>query len=265
MSQSNPTPPEGFKTCEVTGRVLPADLLVQFQGKWVGPEGKQILLERMQSGEPIEGTGLQRPGFWRRFGCIVVDWLIIWAVDIVISMIMGILMLTYLGDRTFGSGGSGAAPVVRPLPMTGWYLVLSICMTILSYGLLIMYFAYFHYRWGQTIGKRVGRIKVVSMDGSPITFGCALKRSVLYLIPVLVFLVINIYGWFWGLVLIKPGGSPMTKTNEFMQFGIVSLVVFAASFAWWITDRIVLLADPRMQRSLHDRLAGTRVIRLPPR
>jgi len=223
------TPPEGFKACEVTGQVLPADSLVQFQGKWVGPEGKQILLERMQSGEPIEGTSLQRPGFWRRFGCIFLDGLILFIPSLVINVLFG--------AATWNPANTGAKSA----------FVFSRGMLLVGVGELLMfaigtaYFGILQGYNGQTLGKRSGREKVVRLDGSPIDMKTGILRGAYYCMP--------------GAILAVGGLSTIISV-----FG----VCYVLSILWSLADIICLVADSRMQRALHDRLAGTRVILLPP-
>jgi uncharacterized RDD family membrane protein YckC len=254
MSQSSP-PPDRFKACEVTGEILPADSLVQFQGKWVSEKGKQILLERLQSGEPTVSNEWVRPGFWRRFGCYLLDWLIFGVVEIACSMILAIAAAIF--------AISGAKQVHPPsltpgAPPPSWAIWFGILTMLVINILLILYFSYPHYKWGRTPGKYVGRLKVVTLDGSPLTFRRALLRAVLYLLPVLI-------GDAADMIMLplmlrsaaKPAAHPPSAVM--IIFGLA----FLAAFGWLIADCIFLIVDTRYQRSLHDRLAGTRVILLP--
>ncbi|MGC8560862.1 MAG: RDD family protein [Phycisphaerae bacterium] len=251
MSQSSP-PPDRFKACEVTGEILPVDSLVQFQGKWVSEKGKQILLERLQSGEPTVSNEWVRPGFWRRFGCYLLDWLIFGVVELVCSVILAI------ATAIFALAGAGhiQSPAPAPgAPPSSWAIWFGILTLLVIYILLLLYFAYPHYKWGRTPGKYVGRLKVVMFDGSPLTFRRALLRSVLYLLPALI-------GGAADLIVLPfmypSAANPAPHPPSAVM--IILGIVFLAAFGWSITDGIFLIADTRYQRSLHDRLAGTRVI-----
>ncbi len=255
MTQTNP-PPEGFKTCEVTGEVLPADSMVQFQGKWVGPKGKQILLERLQSGEPTEAATLQRPSFWRRFGCIAFDWLVIiagyMAQTLVIFIIAALMATTHRAPLLFG--GSPGRPA-------HWLVVGEFVLGVVDDLLIVAYFALLHYKNGQTVGKMVGRLKVVTLDGSPLSLGTAALRAVLYYLPILVLLPVGLYTLIFGYQKVHQVYLPA----NIKLYGFLCLLVGILSFGWWVADRVTLLVDFRLQRSLHDRLSGTKVIRLPPK
>ncbi len=230
MSQSSP-PPNGFGTCEVTGEILPADSLVKFQGKLVGPKGKQILLERLQSGEPTDTTVLQRPSFWRRFGCIFVDGLVLMVPSLITEFIFGTV---------------AAAGISNPHATS--FFAFSHGMLFAGIGNLILfvinaaYFGILHGAYGQTLGKRAGREKVVRLDGSPVDMRTGILRGVYYAMPSAILAV----------------GLFTTTIQIFPIFYLLSLL-------WWLADIICLIADTRMQRALHDRLAGTRVILLPPK
>ena len=248
MSRNN-SPPDRFKACEVTGEILPVDSLVQFQGKWVSEKGKQILLERLQSGEPTVSNEWVRPGFWRRFGCYLLDWLIIGVVEMVCFFILLIPLAAFAAAHAQNPSQAPGAP---PPPWAIWFLIVPLLVINIF---LILYFSYPHYKWGRTPGKYVGRLKVVMFDGSPLTFRRALLRSVLYLLPALIGGAADLL----LLPLMLPSAANPAPHPPSAVMIIVGLV-FIAAFVWWIADCIFLIADTRYQRSLHDRLAGTRVI-----
>lgn len=67
MSQMPPFEPGAeSEACQVTGKVVPGDQIIEFQGYRVCAEGKQILLDRLRSGETARplATALTDPG-WR--------------------------------------------------------------------------------------------------------------------------------------------------------------------------------------------------------
>ena len=228
MSQSSP-PPDRFKECEVTGEILPVDSLVQFQGKWVSEKGKQILLERLQSGEPAETSYSPRPGFWRRFGCILLDDLVLIIPNIVITLSFGTVGLAQNTKHPPPFG----APFAHGMVYAG-------IGEILAFLVGTAYFGLTQGMWGQTLGKRVGREKVVRMDGSPVDMKTGILRGAYFVMP--------------GLICGIGAFSAMLP---------LFYICYVLGFLWSLADIIYLIADRRMQRALHDRLAGTRVILLP--
>jgi uncharacterized RDD family membrane protein YckC len=111
-------------------------------------------------------------GFWRRFGAIMIDKLILYA----------IFMFFVL---------AGAAALSFTLPvnqlrmlisefrsMSGIYLVIYYAATSL---INMVYFTYFHGAGGQTPGKMIFGLRVVQSLGQDMTFGVAFLRWVGYL------------------------------------------------------------------------------------
>ncbi len=238
----------------MTGEQLTVDQMVQFQGKWVGPKGKQILLERLQSGEPIDTTVLQRPSFWRRFGCIAFDWLVIMAGYMAQLLLIFIIAAFRAATRKppilFGSSFGKPAH---------WLVVDEFVLGVVDDLLVVAYFALLHYKTGQTLGKMVGRLKVVTLDGSSPSLGTALLRAVLYYLPILVLLPVGLYTLIFGYQKVHQVYLPA----NIRWYGFLNLLVGIIGVGWWIADRVTLLVDSHLQRSLHDRLSGTKVILLP--
>lgn len=82
--------------------------------------------------------------------------------------------------------------------------------------------------WGRTVGKRLTGITVVSADGGPLRVSQALARAVVFALP--------------------PAARPVPV-----------LGVLAALF--WLADGALVFDQPYRQ-TVHDRAAGTVVVRL---
>ena len=236
-SASAPDPQQNSSSpmaqCSVTGQWHPEDDLVSFQGQLVSAEGKQILLDRLMAGE-APATDMTRPGVLRRWWCLFLDGLVMIIPTVVVQVFLFEITAASSGANPNSGGPAGA------LLLLGFYAVL----------LGLMYVAYFsicHAKWGCTIGKKAGKLRVVNLDGSPISTGTAWIRGFAYVGGNV---VIGLMTLIVGLM-----GSPMVAMGV---FGIVELLVFG----WMLADIIMALVDTRMQRSLHDRVAGTRVVYL---
>ncbi len=237
-SASAPDPQQNSSSpmaqCSVTGQWHPEDDLVSFQGQLVSAEGKQILLDRLMAGE-APATDMTRPGVLRRLGCLFLDGLVMIIPTIVLDAGLGFGLIAVANN----TGGGFGVPAGASL-FLGFYAVL----------LGLMYVAYFsicHAKWGCTIGKKAGKLRVVNLDGSPISTGTAWIRGFAYAGGDV---VIGLMMLFAGLT-----GNSMVAMAV---VGIVELLVFG----WILADIIMALVDTRMQRSLHDRVAGTRVVYL---
>jgi len=99
-------------------------------------------------------TALRPAGFWIRFVAVMID-------GVVLIIAQGLLFS--VGWMLSGGSTNNGLAVKTAVNFFG---------TLISaaYGI------FFHWRWGQTIGKMALQIKVVSMDGGPLSFGQAVGR-----------------------------------------------------------------------------------------
>ena len=114
-------------------------------------------------------TTAERPaGFWIRYATLQ-------------SIDSAVLILAHgslIGVGWLVSGGSPVAGmVVQAAVLFGTFLVSA------------AYFILFHWVWGQTLGKMALQIKVVSMDGGPLSLGQAVGR---YLATFLSLLILGV-------------------------------------------------------------------------
>ena len=93
-------------------------------------------------------------GFWIRFVAVLID-------GVVLLVAQGILFGT--GWMLLG-GGMDASFLVKG--------VTRLFSSIIGAG----YSVVFHWMWGQTLGKMALQIRVVSMDGGPLSFGQSVGR-----------------------------------------------------------------------------------------
>lgn len=117
---------------------------------------------------PVRVTVAARlAGFWIRFVAVLID-------GVVLLVAQGIL---FSAGWVVTGGGMGVG-----MAMNG---VVNLFATLLgaAYGII------FHWLWGQTLGKMALQIKVVSMNGGPLSFGQATGR---YFATLLSFLTLGI-------------------------------------------------------------------------
>jgi uncharacterized RDD family membrane protein YckC len=218
----------GMVQCEITGQWLPEDEVVTIQGMRVGSEGKQILLDKLKSGASLPGE-LEVASGWNRFGAMVVDNLVIMAITIPLKV--GVTLAVNGGTmQTTGSGAAAAEGLVN----------------IVTIALAMAYFTLMHARRGQTLGKIVAKIKVVRDNGSPIDFRMSLIRSVGYQGPALL-------GAFITGIAIGPG---------MIMVAGAGVIISVLSGLYVFVSAIMALMDKSKQLTIHDRIAGTRVIRV---
>ena len=130
----------------------------------------------------------------------------------------------------------------------------------------LVYEVFFHASWGQTIGKRVTQIKVLTRNFRPIGWTKAIARSsVSILFGVL---AIVLYTLIWGTISsntlshltiaealkLKP---PMDSVPQSYLF-LWATIRICNNFWFW-SEVIVMLTNTK-KRALHDFIAGTVVI-----
>jgi serine/threonine protein kinase len=113
----------------------------------------------------------QFAGFGQRFIASLIDGIVLW----IAGVLIGAIALVLASDSTYDS--------------------LTCCLQLLPTGLSFSYYTYFHAHSGQTPGKKAMRIKVVSSDGSPVSTGKSIVRTIGYWISTLFFCL----GFLWML------------------------------------------------------------------
>lgn len=158
-----------------------------------------------------------------RLGAYAMDWFLLAAVSMLISIVVGI------GKFAMdGSGGSeGAVSALAP---------------ILLSAISIAYTAIMEATSGQTLGKMIVGIRVVSAHGGKISFGAAVTRNFYYLSPLLL------------LVALIPGLPSGLVVAFYFLPKLVELLL--AAFIG------VTISSSNTYQGFHDKIAGgTRVVR----
>jgi uncharacterized RDD family membrane protein YckC len=173
---------------------------------------EDLMREDEQAMQPQPRVEPQYQTFWPRIVAVGIDVLIL----------MGVLNIGALLDAYFG----------------------------ISYGTLVseyagadLFIAYrvlMHAFWGQTLGKRACRVRVVDLSGRPLSMRQVLLREI---VPLMLSLASTMR------LLLSP--------DAYQVLGIL----FAVYSAWLLLQVAVMLLD-RRQRAIHDYIAGTIVVRL---
>ena len=124
--------------------------------------------------------GPRRGGFWLRSMAFAIDHLI---------LLFTLSIFTVLGFFAAEIGSGGAQDLF-------FYQQARIVLPVLlplAIILFIAYFAFFHGAWGQTIGKMIFGLRVITVDGQPLSFPRALVRTIFYALSAIPFLL----GFLW--------------------------------------------------------------------
>lgn len=119
-------------------------------------------------------------------------------------------------------------------------------------GVLFAYFSAFWLRSGQTLAMKTWRIRLVGRSGGPLSFKQAALRFIVALCALSGLLLGGAVLW-WAL----SGHSlmPFKHTALYIAPALLGLLLAGVDFCWPLFDRD--------RQFLHDRIAGTRLVRVP--
>ncbi|VGO14335.1 hypothetical protein PDESU_02894 [Pontiella desulfatans] len=154
-------------TCSICGKEFAADQLIDFENARVCAGCKPDFIQQIKENAEISGeTVMQYAGFWRRFGAVFIDGIIMYVANLPIGFVLGIMM-PLLTD--------GSEPGAM-------FWVAFAVMYLLQLLIPALYMILMHGKYGATVGKKALGIKVVMSDGSPLSYGRATGRYFAYIL-----------------------------------------------------------------------------------
>ena len=139
--------------CTECGKTFPESDLLPHHSARVCAACKPLFVQKLREGVPVLSDLVYAP-----FGVRVSAWLVDYL----------ILMIANIGLMLAATGTVGFNPDAGFVGLGLWGL-----SSFLGFAIQIGYKIYFHGRYGATPGKMLAGIRVVSPDGSPITYGKA--------------------------------------------------------------------------------------------
>jgi predicted Zn finger-like uncharacterized protein len=147
-STSPRTASAAMANCSVCADQFPRDEMVRFGTAWVCAACKPSYVQMLAQGTSRPGE-MRYAGFGIRFGAKILDGLILWVVNIVLTFIIGFSL-------------------PKATPQTA--IVSSIVMLILQMGLAAAYSGFFLEKYRATPGKMACGLTVVTPEGQQISF-----------------------------------------------------------------------------------------------
>jgi uncharacterized RDD family membrane protein YckC len=144
------------QTCAECGKLFPEAEMLKYENSWVCATCKPVFFQRIKEGVGLKGN-LAYATIGKRFVAVFVD---------------GIILLICLSIPISLIGGTGALLGLHknlPLPAT-------IVLLLIQYVTPALYEILFIGKYGATPGKMLMKIKVVSPEGEPISYGRSTGR-----------------------------------------------------------------------------------------
>lgn len=141
--------------CAECGKSFAEDEMLQYENSWVCATCKPVFFQRIKEGVTLRGN-YEYANVGKRFAAVFIDGIIIMILVIVPIIVATAYMKTDKGAE---------AP--------GWFTAL---MLVLQYGLPAAFEIFFIGKYGATPGKMLMKIKVVTPEGGPVSYGRATGR-----------------------------------------------------------------------------------------
>lgn len=136
------------------------------------------------------------------------------------------------------------------IPVTESFSKIAIVWNVVISLIPVIYTIWLHTNYGQTLGKKVMKVKVVDISENPITFTQAVIRSLPQMLPV--FLTAS--------ALINQIQSSAINLFSNEQFQNMYMGMYFLYGVWVIGNCISALVTEK-KRALHDLIAGTVVVK----
>ncbi len=145
--------------CAECKNVFPTGEMIRHGNAYICANCKPIFMQKLAEGAPVMAVGeLNYARVLTRFAALIVDGVLLYAINMGISLLAGLTAAQAVGVQPKGLG------------------VLPIVLFIIQFGLGIGYEVFMIGKYGATLGKMACKIKVVTADGGSVSYGRALGR-----------------------------------------------------------------------------------------
>ncbi len=152
----------GLQTCSCCGRLVSTEDLLDFQSHRVCADCKPVYLQRLKEGlaPRFASYGVSegnRAGFWIRAGAKLIDSIILWIFNSVLSVVF---VLAFPGK----AGGIANPEDSEALPLL---LVLYGSLFLIQFASAALYSTLMVGRYGATVGKMACGLRIMTPSGPP--------------------------------------------------------------------------------------------------
>jgi len=158
--------------CSQCGGLFPASEVIRYGSTVVCAACKPIFVQKLKEGANVAGGPMEFASFWTRFAAYFIDGIITGIISAIIGGVLGFAI-----GAAGGMSGDNKAVGIIIIQVVGFGV---------GFGIRAAYFIYFIGKSGQTPGKKLCKIRVVSADGSPVTYGKATGRFFGYMLSSLI-------------------------------------------------------------------------------
>jgi uncharacterized RDD family membrane protein YckC/DNA-directed RNA polymerase subunit RPC12/RpoP len=159
---SSPPPAAAEKTteavCAECGKIFPLDEMIQHGNARICSNCKPVFMQKLAEGAQIKTGDLDYARILSRFAAAILDGIILFVVNLGISLVAGLSFTQALGVQPKGAVG------------------LQVVLFAIQMSIGIGYEVFLIGKYGATLGKMACKIKVVTADGGRVSYARALGR-----------------------------------------------------------------------------------------
>jgi uncharacterized RDD family membrane protein YckC len=148
-------PPAAQERCAECGNTFSTNDMIHHGESWICAACKPTFLQRLKEGASLPGT-FDYGGFWIRAGAKLIDWIVLWPISFVFSLV---------GTGLAAVSGTDVAMMAA-----------QVVVMFLNMAIPVLYTTWMLGKWGATLGKMACGLKVVMPDGGKVSYGRACGR-----------------------------------------------------------------------------------------
>ena len=153
------TAPPGQVLCAECGKAFPPEEVIRHGNQFICAACKPVFLQKLKEGV-VAPAALNYAGFWIRFVAYFVDLILLEIVLVPLSIAIRAVV------------GAPLNPLNPEQPSLALFLI----NTPISLVLVVAYYTFFVGKYGATPGKMATKLRIVSPDGSPVSYAKACGR-----------------------------------------------------------------------------------------
>jgi uncharacterized RDD family membrane protein YckC len=153
------SPVKSQSLCSQCGNPFPGEELIHYGDLLICAACKPVFFQKLKEGAPLPSS-MEYAGFWIRFGAKIIDWIVLYAINMAISF------------GGFFVAGPTASPAGRPAVFPATLIFVLLVQTVAD----VAYVTYFVGKFRATLGKMAVGIIIVTPDGGRVGYGRAFGR-----------------------------------------------------------------------------------------
>ncbi|HEY3758107.1 MAG TPA: RDD family protein [Opitutaceae bacterium] len=176
------------EVCAVNGRRYPRSEMLNYEGKWIAAENKDVFFQRLREGVPADRPNFQYGGFWIRSVAWFIDFVLLFVVSTVVGLLLAELMLR---DVVFAI----RPPAPGEIAASSYWMFVAVRFLI-NTAISLTYFVALIRRYDATWGKMALGLKVLRPNGDKLGVGRIIGREFAKaLSAMIIFLGFIMAGW----------------------------------------------------------------------